>query len=341
MKKFYGIIVILFIVIACKTKHSNDNKLITEKIQYDVLINNTEPDMDWWNQNIEGPKRDKFINLIFEAIKNDKLKIFNLNEESTNLESVLSNLFAFDTIRNQKIGKNNQITDSVFITNSFSQEKINQIRFKEKWYFNENTLEIVKKVDAFCPVMLIDNPEKENKLSFPLFWIFSDTTQQSEDKELITITPKIMYDVFIKSENEKNNWFTNNVVASDREYFLNKIIEVASKGKLKIYDYFDNIVDKEAFKKILNRKDTVLVENLEDPGSFTPQISDISLDIKSINKIRFIEEWKIDSKSFRFIKTVKAISLLTENRENDGTIRGYTPVFYIYFDESIKNIIKN
>jgi hypothetical protein len=150
-----------------------------------------------------------------------------------------------------------------------------------------------------------------------------------------------MYDVFIKSENDKTNWFTNNIVASDRDYFLNKIIEVASKGKLKIYDYFDNIVDKEAFKKILNRKDTVLVENLEDPGSFTPQISDISLDIKSINKIRFIEEWKIDPKSFRFIKTVKAISLLTENRENDGTIRGYTPVFYIYFDESIKNITKN
>ncbi len=341
MKKLYGIIVLIFIVIACKTNHSKDNKLITEKIQYDVLINNTEPDMDWWIQNIEGPKRDKFINLIFEAIKDNKLNIYNLNGESTNLESVLSHLFAFDTIQLQKNGKKGQMIDTIFITNSFNQEKINQIRFREKWSFNENTLQIEKKVDAFCPVMQVENPEKDNKLTFPLFWIFSDSLQNSEDKDLITITHKIQYDVFIKSENDKNNWYSNNIVASDREYLLNKIIEVASKGKLKIYDYFDKSIDKESFKKILNRKDTVLVENPEDPGSFTPQISDISLDIKSISKIRFIEDWKIDPKSFRLFKTVKAISLLTENRENDGTIRGYTPVFYIYFDENIKNIIKN
>lgn len=340
MKKYLSLIIFFFILVGCK-KQSTENKLITEKIQYDVLINNTEPDIEWWIQNIEGPKRDKFINLIFSAIKDNSLKIYNTNNESTSLENVFSSLFTFDTIQLQKNGKKEQSIDTVFITSVFSQKKINQIRFREKWMFDEKTLQIEKKVESFCPEMLIENPEKGNKLIFPLFWIIPDSTQKSEDKDLITITPKIMYDVFIKSENDKNKWFVDNIVTSDREYFLNKIIEVASKGKLKIYDYFDRIIDKEGFQNILNRKDTVLVENLEDPGSFTQKVTDVSLDIKSISKIRFIEEWKINTKTFTFYKIVKAISLLSENRENDGSLRGYTPVFYIYFDESIKNITKN
>lgn len=340
MKKYLGLIIFFFILVGCK-KHSIENKLITEKIQYDVLINNSEPDMDWWIQNIEGPKRDKFVNLIFSAIKDNKLNIYNLNSESTSLENVFSSLFAFDTIQLQKNGKKEQTIDTVFITSVFNQEKINQIRFREKWFFDEKTLQIEKKVDSYCPEMSFENLEKGNKLIFPLFWIIPDSTQKSDDKDIITITPKIMYDVFIKSDNDKNNWFVDNIVTSDREYFLNKIIEVASKGKLKIYDYFDRTIDKEGFQNILNRKDTVLVENLEDPGSFTQKVTDVSLDIKSISKIRFIEEWRINTKTFSFYKIVKAVSLLSEIRENDGSIRGYTPVFYIYFDESIKNITKN
>ncbi len=334
MKKTAGVLLFIFIAFACKTDDTKFNKLITEKIQYDVCINFTDFDTDWWIQNIEGPKREKFINQIFSAVKDEKIKIFDLNENEVNLEKVLANLFTFDTIQLDKNGKKDKKIDTVFITNSFNLNNINQIRFNEKWSFNEKTLKISKTVNAFCPVLVSDRGNGESKVNLALFWVFPDTTKNKESNQTL-ITPKIQYDVFIKSDNQKNNWFADNIETSDRENFVNKIIEIASKGKLKIYDFFDKALDKEKFQQLLHKSDTILVENPEEPGIYKPKIIKTDIDSKSITKIRFIEEWKLDNESFQFYKTVKAISLLTEVRDDSGNIRGYTPVFWIYFDNSI------
>lgn len=341
MKNFLRFFLFSFVLFSCKTDDLKHNKLITDKIQYDVSIKNTETDMDWWIQNIEGPKKDKFTSLIFDAVKDNKLKIYDLNEREVTLENVLSNLFTFDTIHLQKNGIKNQTIDTIFITNSFCLNNINKFRFREKWIFNEKSLMVTKQVDGFCPFLVTEISNNQPPIALPLFWVFPDTTQKAEENNLFQITPKIQYDVTIRSDNAKNEWYADNIETSDREYFLNKIIEVASKGKLKVVDFFDKPLDKKQFNALLHRKDTVLIENPEDPGSFSSKVVNVDFDSRDIKKIRFIEEWKIDTKTFQLYKTVKAIGVVVEDREDNGNVRGYMPVFYIYFDESIKNVANN
>ena len=62
MKYFIKILLILALLQLLTTcnRQKKSTILITNKIVYDVNINNKDPEMDWWVQNIEGSKRRHF-----------------------------------------------------------------------------------------------------------------------------------------------------------------------------------------------------------------------------------------------------------------------------------------
>ena len=326
-------VLLTFSVLLFSCKNEKKIKTITEKIEYEVQIKNNEQDSDWWIQNIEGSDREKFINLIFDAVNDKKIKIYSNDcNEVVQIEDVYKKIISYDTI-------NTKFQDTVLLTNPLKLKNITYFKFKEKWIFDEKTLLITKNVLGYSPVFI--NQLNEHQIKIPLFWIIPDTSITIDAKNLITITPKIQYDVNIKNSDSTGEWYENNIEISEREYFINKILSEIATGKYKVFDFFDQPVDKDKIKQILHRTDTVLVENIEKPEIYDTKVITTDIDARSIVKIRFVEEWKINPSDLHIFKYVKAISLLTEVKDENGSIRGYTPLFWIYFDDNIRNIQKN
>jgi hypothetical protein len=337
LPKFLFFTLTIFLAFSCNKNKAKYEQIITEKIQYDVTIKNNDSDLEWWIQNIEGPQRDKFINIIFDNINENKLKIFNMNHQEVSLESIVSNLFTFDTIQLQKNGKKKQIIDTVFISNSFNIKNITKIRFDEKWTFNEKTLVVNKDIKGFCPVLVSEKRKDIASTDLPLFWIYADTNTKTDSTDNLLITKKIQYDVLIKSIDKQKDWWIDNIETTDREKFLEKIIEVVAKGKIKAYDFFNNLLDKKKFEELLHRTDTVVMQRLTEPFDNYDTICKTDFDQKSILKMRFIEEWTLNTQTFKFYKKVLAICPMVEGLDDKGNLRGYTPLFWVYFDENIRN----
>jgi len=333
---FFSFILFIFIAFSCNNNKLKSDKLVSEKIQYDVTIKTTDGDFDWWIQNIEGPQRDKFINLVFNAVEENKVKIYNLKQEPTSLENIISNLFTFDTIQLQKNGKKRQIIDTVFVSNTFSLKNISKIRFVEKWKFNEKTLMVYKDIKGFCPVLVSEKTKDAATVELPLFWIYPDTTIKADTNSNFLITKKIQYDVFIKSNDKEKDWWVNNIETTDREKFLKTILDVAAKGKIKSYDFFMNPLNKKKFEELLHHTDTVVMQRLTEPYDNYDTIFKTDFDQQSIIKMRFIEEWSLNTLSFQFHKKVLAICPMIEGIDDKGNVRGYTPLFWIFFDENIR-----
>ncbi len=335
--KFSIFTLIIFIAFSCNKKKTKQEQLVTEKIQYDVNIKSTDSDLEWWIQNIEGPQRDRFVNSLFNAIEDNKVKIFNMNQREVSLENIISNLFTFDTIHLlQKNGRKKQIIDTVFISNSFNIKNVTKFRFDEKWTLNEKTLQVDKEIKGFCPILVGKKVSNIAPIELPLFWVYPDTNIKSDTANNFLITKKIQYDVFIKSINKEEDWWAENIEATDRERFLKTIIDVAAKGKLKAYDFFMNPLDKKKFAKILHRTDTITLQRLTEPYNDYDTVIKTDFDQKSIVKMRFVEEWTMNTKSFRFHKKVLAICPIVEGIDDKGNVRGYTPLFWMFFDESIR-----
>ena len=51
-----------------------------------------------------------------------------------------------------------------------------------------------------------------------------------------------------------------------------------------------------------------------------------------------MEEWYLDEENMTFTKEVKGISPILQVFTKEGEIRGYTPILWLYFDESYPNI---
>lgn len=335
--KLSVLILFVFLTFSCHKNNAKYEQLVTEKIQYEVNIKNNDSDLDWFIQNIEGPQRDKFVNFLFDAVEDNKVKIFNMKHEMVSLENIVSNLFTFDTIHLQKNGKKKQIIDTIFVSSSFNIKNITKIRFEEKWSFNPKTLMVYKEIKKFCPVLVNDNKENTQVFDLPLFWIYPDTIEKQDTTNNFLITKKIQYDVFIKSVDKEKDWWVDNIERSDREKFLKDIIDAVAKGKINAYDFFNKIISKKKFSELIHRTDTVLMQRLTEPFDYYDTICKTDYDEKSIIKMRFIEEWSLNTHTFRFNKKVLAICPIIESFDESGKLRGYTPLFRIYFDESLRN----
>ena len=79
MNKFVVLVTILtFILLApsCRNGNKAGNIVVTKRIQYDVPIRNTDTDMDWWVQNIEGSNREKLVKDILSKVTGGEVKAY-------------------------------------------------------------------------------------------------------------------------------------------------------------------------------------------------------------------------------------------------------------------------
>jgi hypothetical protein len=167
-------------------------------------------------------------------------------------------------------------------------------------------------------------------LVFLVAILFSCTRKEGNMK---VITERIQYDVTIKSPDPDYDWWVQNLEGSTRESFVRSILNAAYKGELKSYDIFHNPMSVAEVKAIGNRTDTITGTSPDPPYNDTAVVVRQELDLKRITRVRFLEEWRMNEKTLQFEKKILGISPIMEVFNDDGSLRGYMPLFWVYIDK--------
>ena len=160
----------------------------------------------------------------------------------------------------------------------------------------------------------------------------SDKSGSDKNKKLLT--ERIQYDVIIKTPDPAFDWWVQNIEGSKRESFVKTFLDLAGSGKVKVYDYFNEPLTPEQVKAMRSKTDTVRIIDEENSNSIRDTIVKDELNIQEVTKVRFLEEWYFDEKKLGFDKKVVGVMLMRENYGDSLELRGYSPLFWIYFDDA-------
>jgi hypothetical protein len=172
--KIQAISLVLILLIIGSTSCSDNaakNEILTSKIQYDVPVSNNDPQLDWWINNIEGSKREPFLQRIMEAAEKGEVRLFDYFNNPLTPAQVIS---AGTDTTYQTLLRNYPPYEEydTMIVRSVSYRDISKIRFMEEWTWDPKSLEISKKVLAIGPV--IQNEIAGESFTQLLFWIYVD-----------------------------------------------------------------------------------------------------------------------------------------------------------------------
>lgn len=161
--------------------------------------------------------------------------------------------------------------------------------------------------------------------------LFLSTSCSKKEKDVIT--ERIQYDVTIKSPDQEWDWWVQNLEGPKREAFVKMIMDAAYEGKVKSYDYFNKELTVKEVKEIENGIDTLVGSSPNPPYNDTTVIVERKLDMNKITRVRFLEEWKMDKNTLQIEKKVLGIAPILEVYNDDGSLRGYMPMFWVYLDK--------
>ena len=165
-------VISVFGITSCSLVRSN-KEILCNKIQYDVPVNNNDPQLDWWINNIEGSRREPFLKRIMESAENGEVKAYDYFNQPLTPAQVKS--VGNDTIYQSLLRTYPPYEEyDTMIVQSISYRDISKIRFMEEWRWDKSSLEMHKKVIAIGPVI-----QKElggEKFSQLLYWISLDKT---------------------------------------------------------------------------------------------------------------------------------------------------------------------
>ena len=164
---------LMFTVFSCREKKDD---LITEKIVYDVQIRNTDPQVDWWTENLPGPARDNLVERIFDAVSSGRMSAWSETGKQLSDEEVEN--IGRRTLKLQLPNPDPPYTPKdTTIVQELNLRDITRIRFLETWYYNSSGVLINKEVNGMAPVMENYGPDGELRGYEALFWIYQDKLQ--------------------------------------------------------------------------------------------------------------------------------------------------------------------
>lgn len=124
------------------------------------------------------------------------------------------------------------------------------------------------------------------------------------------VADTIIYDVVIHNPNPEDQWTAECLKDLKHRALIDSLFALVYDGKMKAYDFFS--------KEVIKNKD---LKQMESENGFSRD---------HIGKIQFTERWYFDKKSQQFQKEVLSLVLGYELFNQDGSLRGYKPVFKIY-----------
>ncbi len=171
MKNLSFLLLLALIAILLSCENEEKFQVLTERIQYDVPIKNTDVDANWWVNNIVGPDREELVKGLFNKALNGEIEVYDYFNELLTPDDIRK--IGIDTTYKtiQRTTPPYEEYDTMIVTR-LDRGDITKLRFLEEWKIDKNTLEIKKKVVGIAPVKMV---EMGGKLySMTLFWIYLD-----------------------------------------------------------------------------------------------------------------------------------------------------------------------
>ena len=173
-----------------------------------------------------------------------------------------------------------------------------------------------------------------------ILWTLSLLSCQQKTASGEVITQRIQYDVDIKSPDADMDWWVQNLEGAQREALVRKILESTYAGEVRTWDVFHHEMQAEQVKAIGNRTDTITIQRPSPPYELYDTVLSKTLNISEISRIRFLEEWYLDPASLEIEKKVIGLCPMLESYGPDGNLRGYMPMFWVYFDPKYPDAFK-
>jgi hypothetical protein len=161
----------LLAIWSCNREKKDNLILLTDRIQYDVTIKNSDSTADWWVQNMDGRSREAFVKLIMEKAYSGKYKTYDyFNHTALSADQVKAIGNHTDTLSIQRATPPYDLYDTIMKT-ELRLGDILRVRFLEAWYWNGKTNKMEKDVTGICPLLENYTPTGEFRGNQPLFWI--------------------------------------------------------------------------------------------------------------------------------------------------------------------------
>lgn len=162
------LIILILILASCSRK---EGEMLTERIQYDVTIKSPETDLAWWVQNLEGPKREKFVKALMESARSGKVKVYDvMSNKLLSAEEIGSKGTKTELLTLQRPYEPYETYDTL-VTRELQLSDISRVRFLEQWQINPENGKIHKEVLAICPLVESYTETGELRGYMPLFWL--------------------------------------------------------------------------------------------------------------------------------------------------------------------------
>ncbi len=164
--------------------------------------------------------------------------------------------------------------------------------------------------------------------------VCTSSCQKGENTGKTQVTKRIQYDVTIRNTDSDMDWWVQNIEGSNREKLLKDIMLQVTDGKVKAYDFLTcKPYSADEIKGMMKRVDSISVERATPPYDLVDTVIVSEVRLSDITRLRFLEEWSMNEKTLAFSKKVAGICPMLERRTDSGELRGYKPLFWVFFDD--------
>ena len=329
--KIFSFLFLLIIAFSACKKDEKRN-LLTNRIEYDVLIDN-EDSMEPWMNNIALPDRMILLEFLFNQL-DAGLAIDSLGNiiENANVEQIILNTDSNLLIAQGKL----------FALVQNGQINVNGLRFREKWTYSPDNYCIYKKVLAVCPLMMQRDTNGSFSKIIPLFWIEADTSEMEYTNKLsnLIISDSIVQNTtqaMIRLYGESPYFFSNLDQEYRDKYFLG-LKDMVTSHELYGLDYFFNDMAVVDIDKLRDHIDTVYLPDENNDLEAVPVEKKILP--KEFARLKFVEKWEYSTDPFTFHKTVMGVNPSLYVEDDYEIFQGYKPLFWVVFDDDDLEFIR-
>lgn len=361
MKKNFYAAILLSLLTFPRILHAQ-NQVLIKSIEYDVPIVNKDlcqgselSETDWWKRNIETAKRWYFQQALINKAISGEIKVYDENENELSIAAITKIVSFMDTVMIQRTKPPYNYHDTVY-TKYISPSEIHSIRFRETWYYNPKTFQILKEISSYSPLIAVEQTVKfQNKTktvskNTPLFWV---KCSSSDRKTITTLTDYIQYNcpVYYNMQVAMPQFGNLVNVSKDttiRKSYMESLINAVLDQNVKICgitdfsDYYDFTIDSiipltdSEIKSVAGSTDTITVTKPNPPYDMFDTVIYKVMEIKNLSMLRFYEKWLIDPKTMELQKEVMALSPCKEVKSSDGYFKGVRPLFTVMFEKAVR-----
>lgn len=163
------IVSVTFMLLSC-SKNTEKRDIITQRIQYEVLIKSPNPDFDWWVQNIEGQQRETFLKTIISKTTQSEVKAYDDFGKTLTAEQLQNIIHRVDTVW---INSDTADSEPVAVEHAFNINDISALSFIEEWQLADNA-QIEKRIIGYAPLISVFDADGDFRGFKPLFWLYFD-----------------------------------------------------------------------------------------------------------------------------------------------------------------------